>query len=108
MNRLLRSCCEKDANITLSPASEEQDVLAVLSKVEAGVADAGLVYVTDARSVGSKVQEINFPEASKAVNSYPIAAIKDASHAELAQAFVTFIHSPTAQQQFATAGFGAA
>ncbi len=99
---------EKDTNITLSPASEEQDVLAVLSKVQAGVADAGLVYVTDARSAGGKVQEINFPEATKAVNVYPIAAIKDAPHTELAQALVTFIHSPTAQQQFASAGFGAA
>jgi molybdate transport system substrate-binding protein len=99
---------EKDTNIKLSPASEEQDVLAVLSKVQAGVADAGLVYVTDARTAGNKVQEINFPEASKAVNTYPIAAIKTSSHPQLAQAFVTFIHSPTAQQQFATAGFGAA
>jgi molybdate transport system substrate-binding protein len=99
---------EKDTHITLSPASEEQDVLAVLSKVQAGVADAGLVYVTDARSAAGKVQEINFPEASKAVNTYPITAVKDAPHAELAQAFVTFIHSPAAQQQFATAGFGAA
>jgi molybdate transport system substrate-binding protein len=67
-----------------------------------------LVYVTDARTAGNKVQEINFPEASKAVNTYPIAAIKTSSHPQLAQAFVTFIHSPTAQQQFATAGFGAA
>lgn len=99
---------EKDTSITLSPASEEQDVLAVLSKVQAGVADAGLVYVTDARSAGGTVQEIDFPEATKAVNVYPIAAINDVAHIELARAFVTFMHSPMAQQQFASAGFGAA
>lgn len=99
---------EKATNVKLSPASEEQDVLAVLSKVEAGVADAGLVYVTDARTAGGKVQEINFPEASQAVNTYPIAAIKSAPHPQLAEAFLTFVHSPAAQQQFATAGFGAA
>ena len=77
---------EKETNITLSPASQEQDVLAVLSKVEARVADAGLVYVTDARIAGGRVQEISFPEASKAVNTYPIAAINNAPHAQLAQA----------------------
>jgi molybdate transport system substrate-binding protein len=97
---------EKTTNIKLSPASEEQDVLAVLSKVEARVADAGLVYVTDARTANGKVQEINFPEAGKAVNTYPIAAITNAPHSQLAQAFVTFVHGPTAQQQFASAGFG--
>ena len=99
---------EKATNVKLSPASEEQDVLAVLSKVEAGVADAGLVYVTDARTADGKVQEINFPEASQAVNTYPIAAMSSAPHPQLAQAFVTFVHSSAAQQQFATAGFGAA
>jgi molybdate transport system substrate-binding protein len=99
---------EKATNIKLSPASEEQDVLSVLSKVEAKVADAGLVYVTDARTADGKVQEINFPEAGQAVNTYPIAAIKSAPHPQLAEAFVTFVHSSAAQQQFATAGFGAA
>lgn len=99
---------EKATNIKLSPASEEQDVLSVLSKVEARVADAGLVYVTDARTADGKVQEINFPEASQAVNTYPIAAMSSAPHPQLAQAFLSFIHSPTAAQQFTNAGFGAA
>jgi molybdate transport system substrate-binding protein len=80
----------------------------VLSKVEARVADAGLVYVTDARTADGKVQEINFPEAGQAVNTYPIAAMSSAPHAQLAQAFVSFVHSPRAQQQFSAAGFGAA
>jgi molybdate transport system substrate-binding protein len=99
---------EKTTKIELSPASEEQDVLSVLSKVEAKVADAGLVYVTDARSAAGKVDEINFPEAKTAVNIYPIAVISGAPHAQLAQAFVVFVHSPGAQQQFAAAGFGPA
>ncbi|MGH3824770.1 MAG: molybdate ABC transporter substrate-binding protein [Pseudonocardiaceae bacterium] len=99
---------EKATNIELSPASEEQDVLSVLSKVEAKVADAGLVYVTDARTAAGKIQEINFPEASMAVNTYPIAAISDAPQAQLAQAFVAFIRSPAARGQFIDAGFGAA
>jgi len=99
---------EQTTKIKLSPASEEQDVLSVLSKVEAQVADAGLVYVTDARTAAGKVQEINFPEAGKAVNTYPIASINNAPHAQLAQAFVAFVLGPDARQQFAEAGFGAA
>jgi len=99
---------EKATNIKLSPASEEQDVLSVLSKVEARVADAGLVYVTDARTATGKVQEIDFPEASKAVNIYPIAAINNAPHPPRAKAFVAFVLSPDARQQFTQAGFGAA
>jgi molybdate transport system substrate-binding protein len=99
---------EQATKITLSPASEEQDVRSVLSKVEAKVADAGLVYVTDARSAVGKVQEVNFPEASKAINTYPIVAIKNSPHAQLAQAFVTFVLSSTVQQELHAVGFGPA
>jgi molybdate transport system substrate-binding protein len=99
---------EQTTKIKLSPASEEQDVLSVLSKVEAKVADAGLVYVTDARTAAGKVQEVEFPEARTAVNTYPIAAINNAPHARLAQAFVAFVQSAGAQQEFAAAGFGPA
>ena len=99
---------EKATKIELSPASEESDVLSVLSKVEAKVADAGLVYVTDARSAAGKVEEVNFPEAKDAVNTYPIAAISNAPHAQLAEAFVTFIRGSEAQKELSAAGFGPA
>ena len=99
---------EQSTHITLSPASEEPDVRSVLTKVEANEADAGLVYVTDARSAGGKVQEIDFPEAKTAVNTYLIAVINGAPHPQLAQAFMNFVLGPQGQQQLAAAGFGPA
>ncbi|MGH3786269.1 MAG: molybdate ABC transporter substrate-binding protein [Pseudonocardiaceae bacterium] len=96
---------EKATDITLSPASEEPDVRSVLAKVEAGEADAGLVYVTDARSAAGKVEQINFPEAKDAVNVYPIVAVEGAPQAQLAQAFVAFVLGPDGQRELTAAGF---
>ena len=39
-----------------------------------GEADAGLVYVTDVKGAGDKVDGVPFPESTEAVNTYPIAA----------------------------------
>ncbi|MGH3934774.1 MAG: molybdate ABC transporter substrate-binding protein [Pseudonocardiaceae bacterium] len=99
---------EKATNIELSPASEEPDVRSVLAKVQAGEADAGLVYVTDARSAKGKVEQINFPEARDAVNVYPIAAIEGAPQAQLAADFVAFILGPEGQRELTAAGFSPA
>lgn len=99
---------EKATKIELSPASEESDVLSVLSKVEAKVADAGLVYVTDARGAAGKVEEVSFPEAKDAVNTYPIATISNAPQEQLARTFVEFIRGPEARKELSAAGFGPA
>ncbi|MGH3835781.1 MAG: molybdate ABC transporter substrate-binding protein [Pseudonocardiaceae bacterium] len=96
---------EKATNITLSPASEEPDVRSVLAKVQAKEADAGLVYITDARSAEGKVEQINFPEAKDAVNVYPIAAIEGAPQAQLAAAFVAFVLGLEGQRELTAAGF---
>jgi molybdate transport system substrate-binding protein len=99
---------EKATKIKLSPASEEPDVRSVLAKVQAKEADAGLVYVTDARSAVGKVQQIDFPESQDAVNVYPIAVIKGAPQAQFAEAFVALVLSPAGQRELEAAGFGPA
>lgn len=96
---------EDSTGVRLSPVSEELSVTDVLNKVTTGQADAGLVYVTDARSAGDKVTTVSFPEAAGAVNVYPIAALKNAPHPALAQKFVTLMTSDTGQRVLAQFGF---
>lgn len=94
------------AKVSVKPASEEQNVTAVLTKVESGDADAGLVYVTDVSSAGGgKVLGVNFPEASKAVNHYPIVALKAAPNSAGAKAFVDLVLGPDGQKTLAGFGF---
>ena len=98
----------QSAGVELKPVSEESSVTDVLGKVASGEADAGLVYVTDVRAAGSKVHGIPFPEASAALNTYPIAALKSAGRAELADEFIAMVSGSDGQRILSTAGFGTA
>lgn len=91
--------------ITIDPISREQSVTAVLDKVISGDADAGLVFVTDVKAAGDKVNGVEFPESSKAVNTYPIAALGRSKHVEDAKAFVEFVTSAEGLAILADAGF---
>jgi molybdate transport system substrate-binding protein len=111
---------EKATGTSLSPVSEESSVTDVLGKVVSGEADAGLVYRTDVRTAGGKVEGIPFPEADQAVNTYPIAAVagskSDGSKAEdskatgrtkgLAAAFIALVTGSKGKQALSDAGFG--
>jgi molybdate transport system substrate-binding protein len=97
---------ESAAKLDWKPVSEEQSVADVLNKVTTGEADAGLVYVTDVKAAGDKVKGINFPLASAAVNTYPVAPIKGGEHADLARQFVQLVLGAEGQSVFAAAGFG--
>jgi molybdate transport system substrate-binding protein len=97
---------EKASGITLKPVSEEPDVRSVLSKVTTGDADAGVVYVTDVKSTGGKVQGVDFPQAAQAVNSYPIAVLKNAPHPDLATKWVELVTGPEGKKVLGDAGFG--
>jgi molybdate transport system substrate-binding protein len=96
---------EDSTGVRLNPVSEELSVTDVLNKVTTGQADAGLVYVTDAHSAGSKVATVNFPEAAGAVNVYPIAVLKNAPQPALARKFVATVTGDTGQNALAQAGF---
>jgi molybdate transport system substrate-binding protein len=97
---------EQATGVKLSPVSEEQSVTDVLAKVQAGEADAGLVYKTDVKSAGETVKGIDFPESAKAINNNSIVALKKGPQAALGQEFVDLVLSADGQKVLADAGFG--
>ena len=97
---------EKATGVNLTPVSEELSVTAVLTKVQTGQADAGLVYKTDVKSAGSTVLGVPFAESGKVVNVYPIAALKNSKNPTVAAAFVAFVTGSYGQAVLKAAGFG--
>ncbi|MBT0994528.1 molybdate ABC transporter substrate-binding protein [Cellulomonas sp. DKR-3] len=93
------------AGVTVTPASLEQNVTAVLTKVQTGEADAGLVYRTDVLKAGDDVVGVDVPEAAEAVNAYPAVALADAHEPRVAAAFVAFLRTDPAQDALAAHGF---
>ncbi|WP_425571557.1 molybdate ABC transporter substrate-binding protein [Pseudonocardia tropica] len=98
---------EKAAGVDITPVSEEQDVKSVLQKVTTGNADAGLVYRTDVTASKGQAQGVDIPQASQAVNQYPIVVLKNTKNAELAQKWVQFVNGDEGRQVLGAAGFGA-
>lgn len=96
---------EQAAGVRLNPVSEESSVTDVLNKVVTGQADAGLVYLTDVKGTGDKVAGVPFPEASSAVNTYPIVTLKQSPHPDLAKKFIDLVTAETGQQILSAAGF---
>jgi molybdate transport system substrate-binding protein len=92
--------------ITAEPVSEEVDVKAVLSKVELGEADAGLVYATDAVAGGGKVAPVDIPTSEANLTTYPIAALGDARQPRLARAWVDLVTGARGRRVLTDAGFG--
>lgn len=92
-------------HLAVKPVSQEANVRVVLSKVELGEADAGIVYVTDAATAPGKVDTVAIPDAQNAIASYPAAALKDSKHAAAAGDFVRYLGSPEGQKIMQGAGF---
>ncbi|HRN29413.1 MAG TPA: molybdate ABC transporter substrate-binding protein [Terrimesophilobacter sp.] len=92
--------------VSITPVSEEQNVTAVLTKVAAGEADAGLVYVTDVADAGGEVTGVDVGGAEVIINRYPIAAVAESPNADIAAAFVAFVLSERGRAVLATYGFG--
>ena len=91
--------------VTLNPVSEEQKVTDVRAKVESGEADAGLVYATDAKAAGDKVEVVEIARANEVVNSYPIALTVSTKNKEAGQKFIDAVLSEKGQAVLKKYGF---
>ncbi|MFE3634500.1 molybdate ABC transporter substrate-binding protein [Streptomyces sp. NPDC059168] len=93
------------AGVELTPVSYEQDVKSALTKVELKEADAAVVYRTDVKAAGDKVEGVEFPESAEAVNDYPIALLRNAGNAPAAKAFIALVRSAEGRRVLGGAGF---
>ncbi|HTL42128.1 MAG TPA: molybdate ABC transporter substrate-binding protein [Pseudolysinimonas sp.] len=93
------------AGVAAAADTLEQDVRGVLTRVELGEADAGLVYATDAAAAGPAVDVIAVPQAEEVVNRYPIAVLTGAPNPDAARAFVDAVLSSAGRRLLADAGF---
>jgi molybdate transport system substrate-binding protein len=85
--------------------SQETDARAVTSKVALGQADAGFVYVTDARAVADRVTVIRIPSSAQPRVRYQIAVVSRSSKKLAARAWIRALSSARGQAVLKEFGF---
>ena len=95
------------AKVTIPESSITRgaDVKTTLAAVTQGDAQAGIVYVTDAKAAGSTATGVAIPGDQNIIAVYPIAPIADTSNPKLANAFISYVLSPPGQKILAKYGF---
>jgi molybdate transport system substrate-binding protein len=96
------------AGVSVTPKSLETDVKSVISKIELGEADAGIVYTTDVKAAGSGVQGVAIPDSDNVIANYPIVAVRGTKNADAANAFIAYVLSAPGQSTLQSFGFLAA
>jgi len=95
------------ARVEAKVASRELNVRQVLAKVALGEADAGVVYRSDAITARGKVEIVTIPADLNVIAEYPIAALKEAPHPDLARRWIDLVKSPEGTAALRDAGFSA-
>ena len=85
--------------------SQETDVRAVTGKVALGQADAGFVYITDARAVANDVTAIRIPAWAQPRVRYEIAVVSSSERKSAARAWIRTLLSPRGQTALRSYGF---
>ena len=88
----------------LNIVSREDNVAAVVAKIELGEGDAAIVYQTDAKA-SSKVTTLAVPAAANVPATYAGVVVKASTNAAAAGAFLTWLAGPDGQAILATFGF---
>src|SRR3984893_1839384 len=93
------------AGVAVTPKSLETDVKSVVSKIELGEADAGIVYTTDVKAAASKVLAVPIPAAYNVVATYPVVSVKGTKNSAVANAFIAYVLSSAGQSTLESFGF---
>jgi molybdate transport system substrate-binding protein len=92
------------AKYAANVASKEDNVKAIVAKIELGEGDAGIVYVTDAKA-STKVTTIDVPDPANVPATYAGVVVKASKNAAAAQGFLTWFAGPDGQAILGAFGF---
>ena len=92
------------AKYTANIASKEDNVKAVVAKIELGEGDAGIVYVTDAKA-STNVTPIDVPDTANVPATYAGVVVKASKNATAAKAFLDWFAGPDGQAILSDFGF---
>ena len=84
--------------------SKEDNVKAVIAKLELGEGDAAIVYVTDAKA-STKVTTVDIPPTANVLAAYAGVVVKPSPNPTEAQAFLTWFAGPDGQAILGGLGF---
>ncbi|MCP4303806.1 MAG: molybdate ABC transporter substrate-binding protein [bacterium] len=94
-----------NAGVDPAPDTNEPDVRALLTKIEAGELDTGIVYATDIAARADAVSGIDIAAEFNVRAEYPIAVLAEGENREGAEEFVSFVLSTRGQSILAEFGF---
>jgi molybdate transport system substrate-binding protein len=92
------------ALVAANTVSKEDNVKAVVAKIELGEGDAGIVYVTDAKA-STKVTAIDVAPDVNVPATYAGVVVKASKNAAAAEAFLTWFAGPDGRAILAAFGF---
>lgn len=80
-----------NAGVVASLDTNEPDVRALLTKIEAGELDGAIVYHTDTSGSADLVESVAIPDAQNVDALYPIAPLASASNPDGAAEFIAYV-----------------
>ena len=92
------------AKYAANVASQEDNVKAIVAKIELGEGDAGIVYVTDAKA-STKVTPIDVPDTANVPATYAGVVVKASKNAAAAKTFLDWFAGPDGQAILSEFGF---
>jgi molybdate transport system substrate-binding protein len=93
------------AKYTANIVSKEDNVAAVVSKIELGEGDVAIVYVTDAKTSTKVAQPATIPTDANVPATYAGVVIKASPSPDASQAFLSWLAGPSGQAILAGFGF---
>ena len=97
---------EYAAGVLANVVSQEENVEAVVAKVQLNEADAGIVYVSDlSPERRTALRSLEIPAAANVTAEYYIAPLKSAANPAGARAFLAWLSSETGQRLVVEQGF---